>query len=156
MPCEILYVGLALEHHTLLNRIESPCRDEYPIHLQYLLRQPLTVDQLTNPIFASRDFPYDPEICEDMCVADFCLKLQGCFARINIWHYAGKPQNQPLCNASIDNTNCTVDTVVDLPHFALERCGCHPKCISYKFRVIAEDKIRHSLGNTLSNYGAGF
>src|SRR5262249_39774886 len=67
MPCEELWLSLGLEHDTLLNRDETPCRDEYPNDMEEFTKQPLTVGRLYNPVFGSNDFPYDPEVCKSIC-----------------------------------------------------------------------------------------
>lgn len=149
-PCETLEMAIALEHHTLLNRAQSRCRNEFPPSLKKMIVNSLSSDLFYSPILV-RDLPYDKMICERLCSAQFHLPKCGCYINIISWIYAGKPVDLPVCPIIMsENDSCTAETEGQnkLPMSLLNECQCYPKCDYYEFRVVGVNKIRYSYGKS--------
>lgn len=62
MPCEKILMVLRLERYQLLNREDSPCRVDYPLHVASVFMKNFTPSQLYNPVHAPK-LPYDQATC---------------------------------------------------------------------------------------------
>lgn len=52
IPCDDVAIAINLQRFNLINRINSPCRNDYPANLKTLLRSPLTAWHLNNAMLA--------------------------------------------------------------------------------------------------------
>lgn len=143
MPCEEIHIFLALEHHTLFNRLTNPCRDDFPSILRSEFKIPLTVDLFYNAVFFP-NLPYSKKTCTDMCISRYWRRQCGCYRTTEVWNYAGKPADVPVCPTF--GANCSRFTTFDAPWEVIQDCDCHPKCSEHRFRIVADDKIRYSYG----------
>ena len=135
---------IALQHYTLQNRENSPCRDEYPESLKTMLANPMPESLFYNPLNAP-NLPYDPNTCGNLCDAKYYLPKCGCYINVESWIYAGKPENATVCPFVTKNQTCNQN--LRAPPTEISKCECYQKCTSYKFRLVAADKIKYSLGN---------
>lgn len=88
-------VSISIQRYDLLDRAESPCRNDYPKHLKKLLKLPLKPEYLWNSILAP-ELPYDQRVCENMCVVNHWLPKCNCMMSDIIWYYAGGMENRNL------------------------------------------------------------
>lgn len=146
MPCEELHLYIALQHRTLKSQANSPCREDYPAIIQQMLPEHMDASLFYNSINAPY-LPYDQETCVTLCETKYWLHLCGCYGSIESWRYAGKPANTTVCPRVANN--CTTSIISRAPPAEVSKCECYPKCTSYKFHLIAADKIKYSLGNRL-------
>lgn len=147
LPCEEIHISLAIEHNSLLNRLESPCRDEYPKHLKSLV--PKTADLFYSPIFYP-NLPYNHITCTRICEANLELPICDCYTNADTWQYAGKDDaDYPLCPHFGESCHRTADgdrARKFLRSPDITPCECYQKCNWYRFRVVTADKMRHSYG----------
>lgn len=143
LPCEELQIAISLEYYSLINRQGSPCRNDYPPELETLLKKPIAPQSLYNPVFAP-DLPYDVETCKLMCSTKYWLPKCGCFPFPEIWRYAGKPANLTQCLPFGENSSQCFNP--STPSEIIKACHCFPKCVGYRFRVVAAEKIHHEEG----------
>lgn len=139
LPCEQIRLNLELEHYTRLHRSSAPCRDDYPDFIKRLIREPIAVKLLNNPIF-SPHLPYNQQTCQDICSTQYLLKKCSCYMEAYIWRYAGMPKEFPLCETIREN--CTMD----IPNEVISDCDCYPVCSSYHFHVHSKEKFRFDYG----------
>lgn len=142
MPCEQLIISLALEHHTLINRTDRPCRDDYPDALKMMLKKQMTTNLFYNPIFAP-NLPYSQETCRKLCEENFWLSKCSCYGNPAVRLYAGQPENMTCPEYG---PNCTLNEDYKIPSDTINECKCYPTCKSYRFHVAGDDKIRYSYG----------
>lgn len=128
LPCEAITISLSLEHHTLQDRADSPCRDDYPEELSQMLLKPMTPDVLYNGVFAP-NLPYDQRTCESLCIAKYWLPKCGCYVAFSAWVYAGMPQNVSGCPEF--GNNCTKDTLYITPTVKPEKTVAFIKSGTY-------------------------
>lgn len=143
LPCEELHMSLALEYHTLLDRPNSHCRNDYPDELKALLKLPITPNRLFNAMLVP-NLPYDKLTCNKLCSSKYWLQKCGCFVDSEIWGYAGQPENSSLCANTVNN--CSRSNGFETPTAVLAECKCYEKCSSFQFRITGTNKIRYSYG----------
>lgn len=146
MPCEELRISLALEHHTLINRSESLCRDDYSEKVTAMLKIPMTSDNFYNAAFSPR-LPYDQRTCSAVCIANYWLPICGCFGSPEAWRYAGRPANRSMCPRSSELPFCTLSSTKDAPWLTIAGCECHQRCSGHRLRIVTDEKIQYSYGN---------
>lgn len=150
-PCDELSVMIKLKQSTYLSRADSPCRYDYPEKLKKILKNPLEPSDLYNSMLAP-NLPYDQDLCENLCTANYWLPKCNCMIYSDIWNYAGQLNStMPLCKAKTDlqNTveNCTKSQkTVQIPAAALADCQCSKSCQEFSFEVIGYDRSYHDYG----------
>lgn len=154
LPCEDLSIAVNLQRIKLINRADSPCRNDYPPGLKMLVPTPIKPVNLYNAMLAS-ELPYDQRTCEEMCVVSYWLPLCSCMMSYDIWHYAGGIENDSVARCpfeSEDEANqCTMTDVYSrTPAEEFDRCECFRRCVGYEFTVSAYDKVRHRPGEQTS------
>lgn len=144
-----------VKHNTFIDRSDSPCRNDYPLELKQLLKDPLEPKDLYNAALAP-SLPYDPRTCESICATKYWLSKCNCIMFPEVYLYAGSPENLVVCPA--ENVNDPNDTCVyynaelALPPNEYTKCKCYKRCQGYEFTIVGYDKIRHSLGKLISIY----
>lgn len=146
LPCERIDVVVAFEHYTTINRLENPCRDEYPDELlKALLKLPMHPTNLYNSIFAP-ELPYNDYMCNLMCHTNYWLPKCNCYVYYEIWFYAGRPNNTIVCPKCGLNCTSSKQTIQETPTLEIDKCKCYPKCRGYRFRLIVQEKQKYGVG----------
>lgn len=148
MPCDVVAIAVSLQQYHLINRAESPCRNDYPARVKKLIHVPIKPNWLYNSMLAP-DLPYDQRICDDLCVANYWLTKCNCAMSYESWFYSGMSENSSvtLCpeEPEIENAdnNCTKkDVYLRTPVKEHALCQCFKSCNGYAFMVSAYDKYR--------------
>lgn len=140
LPCESLTTAISMKEFHLINREERRCRNDYPISLKNLLKNPLAPRDLFNAILAP-DLPYDQTVCEHLCISKYWLPISHCIKKWAFWLYTEIPKNVHMCS-SADN-----DEGRNTSFSMFKECECFKRCDGFDFEVTAQDKIRHAIGN---------
>lgn len=148
-PCDELSISINLKYYKLIDRQESPCRNDYPPELKRIVKDPLEPFDLYNSILAPA-LPYDPVICEKLCYVNYWLPKCDCIMSYDIWKYAGSPINMTQCQFKIDssiNDACVKDDVLtNTPSDEFVKCGCWKRCEGYEIGVTGNDKVSYDFG----------
>lgn len=146
LPCESIEIVVALEHFTMINRTEKPCRNDYPENLwKEFLKFQIDPQYLYNPIFAP-DLPYSEYTCNAMCHVKYWLQKCGCYVFDEIWFYAGKPSNTIVCQSNGEKCTNREETIQKTPMTEIKKCECFPKCSGYRFRLGPYFKMHYGVG----------
>lgn len=146
-PCDDISIAIRLKHYSLMDRSESPCREDYPEDIERLLKKPLKPEDFSNSILAP-ELPYDPVACKYLCISKFWLPTCNCIMFPEIWGYTGRQSNMcPQINYYDMDDNCSaMNAPLSMPAAEYAKCQCYKRCEGYEFAIFGYEKIRHSPG----------
>lgn len=160
LPCDVLVVTVTLQQHHLINRAESPCRNDYPAELKKLINTPMKPQWLYNAMLAP-DLPYDQRVCDNLCASNYWLPKCNCMISYEAYYYAGGADNASIKYCPEDLENADSETIYGgngcVMQFAYSRtpvneftkCKCYKKCDGYFFMISAFDKFRLRTGKKM-------
>lgn len=103
LPCHDVSIAVRLQRSHLIDRIESPCQNDYPEDLRKLVNSPLKPERLYNALLAP-NLPYDQRVCDNMCLVNYWLPICHCIMSYEIWHYAGGQANNSLIRQGLSDS----------------------------------------------------
>lgn len=141
LPCNDMSIAVTLQRYNLIDRLDSPCRNDYPEELKNLLMKPMKPENLYNAMLTP-NLPYNKRVCEELCVINYWLPIRNCVMSSEILEYVKAHNNGNLSSCDDDILLRYRTTPIDI----FVGCKCYKRCKGDEFIVSASDKIHHDAG----------